>query len=557
MKKFMIYVIIFLIIIGLVVMGINLYVKLSTQKQIIEAKEVSKLDGVDCIVVLGAGVWGDKPSPMLEDRLIQAIELYKNNVSSKIIMSGDHGRVEYDEVNIMKNFAIEKGVPSEDIFMDHAGFSSYDSIYRAKAIFNAKKIVIVTQKYHLYRSLYIANSLGIEAYGVGSDPRQYVGAAYRELREILARNKDFIKCIFKPKPTYLGDIIPVSGSGDVTNDKNVEEKGIKKQDVEKFIDIFYFMGDDIIIPDFDDINMVDEDWLWLAAYFNMVRAEQDPGMYVTKAQVEDSAKEIFGENLNKEFPTEGIEFWLEPEDGKYFVGRAGLDPDYVNDYEIIDVTTEENEIIVEIAEYKYNVLRDDNILEIMNIENNKTVAKLNREDYTKTDPELFHSTRLYDETIPGLVSDNIEQFSKAKLTLKMNEQTKKLYIVSLERSNEDNNEIANIPFDNEGDSAAWLEVESNYNVDNLMIKVGKYMRKIETEIAVLNESGTYTETMSLKEKVTEMYNSIKNNDFYKNDKYKVTGISIKNGNTESEEEYYNNSRAKKIKVTVNNDKEYE
>ena len=157
---------------------------------------------------------------MLEDRLLQAIDLYQNNVSSKIIMSGDHGKQDYDEVNTMKNFAIDKGVPSESIFMDHAGFSSYESIYRAKEIFGAKKIVIVTQKYHLYRALYIANRLEIEAYGVGADPRQYVGATYRELREILARNKDFIKCIFKPEPTYLGDTIPVSGNGDITNDKN-------------------------------------------------------------------------------------------------------------------------------------------------------------------------------------------------------------------------------------------------------------------------------------------------------------------------------------------------
>lgn len=222
MKKVMIYIIVFLVILTLIVLGINLYVKLSTKKQIIEAKKASKLEDIECIVVLGAGVWGDKPSPMLEDRLMQAIELYKNNVSSKIIMSGDHGTVEYDEVNIMKNFAIKNGVPSEDIFMDHAGFSSYDSIYRAKAIFDAKKVVVVTQEYHLYRALYIANSLGIEAYGVGSDPRKYVGATYREIREILARNKDFVKCIFKPKPTYLGDTIPVSGSGDMTNDSKKE-----------------------------------------------------------------------------------------------------------------------------------------------------------------------------------------------------------------------------------------------------------------------------------------------------------------------------------------------
>lgn len=219
MKKVIIYVIIFLVTIGLAVLGINLYVKMSTKKQIVGENDYSKLEKSDCILVLGAGVWGDKPSPMLEDRLNQAINLYKNNVSSKIIMSGDHGTEEYDEVNIMKKYAIEKGVPSEDIFMDHAGFSSYDSIYRAKAIFSAKKIVIVTQEYHLYRALYIANRLGIEAYGVGADPRQYAGATYREIREILARNKDFIKCIFKPEPTYLGDTIPVSGSGDITNDK--------------------------------------------------------------------------------------------------------------------------------------------------------------------------------------------------------------------------------------------------------------------------------------------------------------------------------------------------
>ena len=211
--------IIIVILIILIILGINLYVKNSTKKQIVDNNDYSNLNDIDCIIVLGAGIWGDKPSPMLEDRLLQAIELYKNNVSSKIIMSGDHGKQEYDEVNTMKDFAIEKGVPSENVFMDHAGFSSYESIYRAKEIFGAKKIVIVTQKYHLYRALYIANKLGIEAYGVGADPRQYVGATYRELREILARNKDFIKCIFKPKPTYLGDTIPVSGNGDITNDK--------------------------------------------------------------------------------------------------------------------------------------------------------------------------------------------------------------------------------------------------------------------------------------------------------------------------------------------------
>ena len=219
MKKVTMILAIIVVILALIILTINLYVKETTKKQIINNSDYTKLENIDCIIVLGAGIWGDKPSPMLEDRLLEGINLYNNNVSNKIIMSGDHGREEYDEVNIMKNYAIEKGVPSENIFMDHAGFSTYESIYRAKEIFKAKKVVIVTQKYHLYRALYIANSLGIEAYGVGSDPRKYIGATYREIREILARNKDFVKCIFKPKPTYLGETIPVSGSGDMTNDK--------------------------------------------------------------------------------------------------------------------------------------------------------------------------------------------------------------------------------------------------------------------------------------------------------------------------------------------------
>ena len=218
MKKIILYFVIIAVILLIVFLSINFYVKASTKKQIISTSDYTNLKDIDCIIILGAGIWGDKPSHMLEDRLLEGINLYNNNVSNKIIMSGDHGREEYDEVNIMKNYAIEKGIPSENIFMDHAGFSTYESIYRAKEIFKAKKVVIVTQKYHLYRALYIANQLGVEAYGIGADPRQYVGATYRELREILARNKDFIKCIFKPEPTYLGETIPVRGDGDVTND---------------------------------------------------------------------------------------------------------------------------------------------------------------------------------------------------------------------------------------------------------------------------------------------------------------------------------------------------
>lgn len=200
------------------IFGIHFYVKGSTAKQILTEEKAQNLSDVDCILVLGAGIWGDGPSPMLEDRLLEGLRLYNQKVSSKLVMSGDHGNIDYDEVNIMKSFAVEQGVPSEDVFMDHAGFATYDSMYRIRDVFGAKKIVIVTQKYHLYRAIYIAKRLGLEAYGVPSDPRSYVGETYREAREILARDKDFVKCIFKPKPTFLGDSISLKGSGDVTND---------------------------------------------------------------------------------------------------------------------------------------------------------------------------------------------------------------------------------------------------------------------------------------------------------------------------------------------------
>lgn len=172
----------------------------------------------DCILILGAGVRDKEPTPMLKDRLEKGISLYHKGYAKKIIMSGDHGREDYDEVNVMKNYAIEKGVSSEDIFMDHAGFSTYDSIYRAKKIFEVDKMFVVSQKYHLYRAIYLAKCLGIEAIAVSAEDVSYRGQMMREYREFLARNKDFWKGIFLPPSTYLGKIIPVTGDGNVTND---------------------------------------------------------------------------------------------------------------------------------------------------------------------------------------------------------------------------------------------------------------------------------------------------------------------------------------------------
>ena len=202
---------------------INSIVKLSTGKQIISSEEAAKLEDVDCILVLGCFVKDDgRPSDMLHDRLTRGVELYNLGAAPKLLMSGDHGREEYDEVAAMKQFAIDAGIPSEDVFMDHAGFSTYESIYRAKEIFQADKILIVTQEYHLYRALYIADQLGVEAYGVSSDYHTYVGQFMRDFREMLARVKDCATCIFKPEPTYLGEAIPIFGDGNITNDDTTD-----------------------------------------------------------------------------------------------------------------------------------------------------------------------------------------------------------------------------------------------------------------------------------------------------------------------------------------------
>ncbi len=201
------------------IFGINAYVKGVSNNQILPLEEAAKLDDIDCILVLGCKVKDNGvPSDMLKDRLDRSLELYEAEATPKLLMSGDHGREDYDEVGTMKQYAIDAGVPSEDIFMDHAGFSTYESIYRAKEIFAADKIIIVTQKYHLYRALYIAEQLGVEAYGVASDYHTYAGQSVREIREILARCKDFATTIFKPEPSHLGEVIPVSGNGDITND---------------------------------------------------------------------------------------------------------------------------------------------------------------------------------------------------------------------------------------------------------------------------------------------------------------------------------------------------
>ena len=209
-----------LVITGLCVVGlINGIVVRQTRDRILTPQEAAELEDVDCILVLGCGVKDDgTPSDMLSDRLRRGVELYDLGASQKLLMSGDHGRDGYNEVAAMKRYAVDAGVTSENVFMDHAGFSTYESLYRAKEVFCAKKIIIVSQEYHLYRALYIAQKLGLDAYGVHADYRGYTGQQARDIREVLARIKDCFTSVFQPEPAYLGETIPVWGDGNLTND---------------------------------------------------------------------------------------------------------------------------------------------------------------------------------------------------------------------------------------------------------------------------------------------------------------------------------------------------
>lgn len=208
-----------IILLGCALLAVNTYVKSSVTDRIIAAEDLSDQLDADCILVLGCQVKADGvPSHMLEDRLRRSIELYNMDVAPKLLMSGDHGRTDYNEVGTMKQYAEDKNVPSSDIFMDHAGFSTYESLYRAKEIFGVQRVIIVTQEYHLYRALYIAEQMGMEAYGVPADYRTYWGQTKREIREILARCKDMLTTAFEVPPTYGGETIPINGDGNLTND---------------------------------------------------------------------------------------------------------------------------------------------------------------------------------------------------------------------------------------------------------------------------------------------------------------------------------------------------
>lgn len=201
----------------LLVLGINQAVVATTAGDIVSAEEAIGRPS-DCILVLGASVMPDgTPSPILADRLDVGAQLYFAGVAPKVIVSGDNREASYNEPTAMKAYLVGLGVPSEDIFCDHAGYNTYDSMWRARNIFGVERIVVVTQTYHEYRALFTARGLGMQITGVPSDLRAYAHQRYYDFREIPARMKDVWLLVAGAKATVMGDPVALDQSGDVTD----------------------------------------------------------------------------------------------------------------------------------------------------------------------------------------------------------------------------------------------------------------------------------------------------------------------------------------------------
>ncbi|MEW6277328.1 MAG: ElyC/SanA/YdcF family protein [Candidatus Eremiobacterota bacterium] len=201
----------------LAVAGANLLVVGMAARHTVAVEQVRPAQAA---IVLGAGVYpGGSLSGVLRDRMNTGIELYQAGKVQRLLLSGDHGQNNYDEVNSMRVYAERRGVPVAHIFLDHAGFSTYETMVRARRIFEVESAVVVTNRFHLARAVFLARSVGIEAQGVAAGHGSYAGQEYLEQREVLARCKDLLNAwVLRPEPTLSGPPVPITGDARLSHD---------------------------------------------------------------------------------------------------------------------------------------------------------------------------------------------------------------------------------------------------------------------------------------------------------------------------------------------------
>lgn len=207
-------------VLGLVLLVIILQFHINRSSRDVIFEDASKLEPAYVGLVLGASVRPDKSlSPILQDRVDSALELYEKGIIKRFLLSGDHGQKDYDEVNAMRTYLKNKGVTDSVIFMDHAGFDTYDSMFRAREVFKVEKAIVITQKFHLPRAIYVGRKMGLELQGYVADHREYPGNAHFTRREWLANIKAWVELNIEKSPTYSGDAIPITGDSGLSHDK--------------------------------------------------------------------------------------------------------------------------------------------------------------------------------------------------------------------------------------------------------------------------------------------------------------------------------------------------
>ncbi|WDF62982.1 SanA/YdcF family protein [Flavobacterium sp. KACC 22763] len=216
MKKYF-KIALYLAIIGLTaIVSINYYVKSATKKNIYYS--IKKFPKNDVGIIFGAGINGNQPSKYLKDRLDAGIMLWKAKRINKILLSGDNGRDEYDELTVMKNYCYNHGLDTTKIFIDYAGFDTYSTMYRAKHIFKIKKATLISQEYHLNRAIYIGQKLGIKSSGYSANKGEYLGYNYVRFREYGSIFKSFFDVLRNREPRFLGGEININGESNYSKD---------------------------------------------------------------------------------------------------------------------------------------------------------------------------------------------------------------------------------------------------------------------------------------------------------------------------------------------------
>lgn len=222
---------------GLAGLGaVIIYFRMERQTRNAIHSVVEEVPKRDVALVLGASVRGIRLSAMLEDRVNRAVDLYNAGKVGKLLMSGDNSSEYYDEATAMRRHAIKLGVPPDDVVCDFAGFRTFDSIVRARELWGVDSMVIVTQAFHLPRSIYLARRLGVDAHGLVADSRRYQRASLRKAttREIAARIGAWLDVnILGTQPHFLGRRESLSGLEQEAEQRGITKEALIKRNAEK------------------------------------------------------------------------------------------------------------------------------------------------------------------------------------------------------------------------------------------------------------------------------------------------------------------------------------